>query len=403
MTSTAPSLHDAIDEILPGMVADRRHLHEHPELGMQEYETAKFVVGRLRQLGLEDIRTGIANTGVTALIRGTNPNCPGAGKVVLLRADMDALPIEEENEVEYRSQNPGVMHACGHDAHTTVLLGTARILMERRDQFAGTVKVLFQPCEEQPPGGANLMIEQGALEDPPVDAAFGLHVAPDTEVGLVKVLEGPVSAASDTFFVEIQGRGGHGAYPHRGIDPIMAGARIIGALQALVSRETDPLERAVITVGSLQAGEADNVIPDTATMTGTVRTFSEATRERFARRIPEVITGIATAMRATATVDYQPGYPSMVNDVAMADLVRRAATDVLGAENVLRGTPMMGVEDMAYYFQRVPGCFWNLGVGNAELGIGTGVHHPRFELDEAALAIGVEVMTAVTLRYFAEA
>ncbi len=402
MTSTMPSLHDAIDEILPGLIADRRHLHEHPELGMQEVETAKFVAGRLRHLGLEDIRTGIANTGVTALIRGTNSDGPGAGKVVMLRADMDALPIEEENDVDYRSQNPGVMHACGHDAHTTVLLGTARILMGRRDQFAGTVKVLFQPCEEQPPGGARFMIEQGALEDPSVDAAFGLHVAPDTEVGLVKVLEGPVSAASDTFFVEIQGHGGHGAYPHRRIDPIMAGARIISALQALVSRETDPLERAVITVGSLHAGEADNVIPDTATLTGTVRTFSEETRERFARRIPEVITGIAEAMRATATVDYQPGYPSMVNDAAMADLVRRAATDVLGEEHVLRGAPMMGVEDMAYYFQRVPGCFWNLGVGNAERGIGTGVHHPRFEMDEAALAIGVEVMTTLTLRYFAE-
>ncbi len=402
MTTTTPSLHDAIDEILPGMVADRRHLHEHPELGMQEFETAKFVAGRLEQLGLDDIRTGIANTGVTALIRGTNPDGPGADKVVMLRADMDALPIEEENDVEYRSQNPGVMHACGHDAHTTVLLGTARILMGRRDQFAGTVKVLFQPCEEQPPGGAKFMIEQGALEDPHVDAAFGLHVAPDTEVGKVKVLEGPVSAASDTFFVEIQGRGGHGAYPHLGVDPIMAGARIISALQTLVSRETDPLERAVITVGSLHAGEADNVIPDTAALTGTVRTFSEATREHFAGRIPEVITGIAEAMQCTATVDYQPGYPSMVNDAGMADLVRRAATDVLGADNVLRGTPMMGVEDMAYYFQQVPGCFYNLGVGNAELGIGIGVHNPRFEMDEASLAIGVEVMTAVTLRYFAE-
>ena len=402
MTSTAPSLHDAIDEILPGMVADRRHLHEHPELGMQEVETARFVAGRLHQLGLDDIRTGIANTGVTALIRGTNPDGPGAGKVVMLRADMDALPIEEENDVEYRSQNPGVMHACGHDAHTTVLLGTARILMGRRDQFAGTVKVLFQPCEEQPPGGARFMIEQGALDDPRVDAAFGLHVAPDTPVGQVKVLAGPVSAASDTFHVEIQGRGGHGAYPHRTVDPVVVGARIISVLQTLVSRETDPLERAVITVGSLHAGEADNVVPDTASLAGTVRTFSEATRAHFARRIPEVVTGIAAALRATATIDYQPGYPSMVNDAAMADLVRRAATDVLGADNVLPGTPMMGVEDMAYYFQRVPGAFFNIGVGNEARGITAGVHHPRFDLDEAALAVGVEVMTAVALRWFAE-
>ena len=402
MAATIPSLHDAVDEIQPGLVADRRHLHEHPELGMQEHETARFVADRLRQLGLEDIRTGLANTGVTALIRGTSSAGPGAGKVVMLRADMDALPIEEETDVEYRSQNPGVMHACGHDAHTTILLGVARILMGRRGEFAGTVKVLFQPCEEQPPGGARFMIEQGALDDPPVDAAFGLHVAPDTPVGQVKVLAGPVSAASDTFLVEIQGRGGHGAYPQRTVDPVVVGARIISTLQALVSRETDPLEQAVITVGSLHAGEADNVVPDTSVLSGTVRTFSEATRTDFARRIPAVVTGVAEAMRATATIDYQPGYPSMVNDAAMVELVRRAATEVLGAENVLPGTPMMGVEDMAYYLQRVPGAFFNIGVGNEARGITAGVHHPRFDLDEASLAVGVEVMTIVALRWFAE-
>ena len=374
MSATIPSLHDAVDEILPGLVADRRHLHEHPELGMREYETAKFVAGRLRQLGLEDIRTGIANTGVTALIRGTNPDGPGAGKVVMLRADMDALPIAEENEVEYRSQNPGVMHACGHDAHTTVLLGTARILMERRDQFAGTVKVLFQPCEEQPPGGARFMIEQGALEDPHVDAAFGLHVAPDTEVGLVKVLEGPVSAASDTFFVEIQGsrrprrlptprdRPDHGRRPDYQRPP---GAGLPRDRPARTRRHHGRLApRRRGRQRHPGHGDADRHRPDLqrgdpgAVRPADPRGSSPGSPRRCGRRRP-LITSRVTRRWS--------------NDAAMADLVRRAATDVLGAEQVLPGTPMMGVEDMAYYFQRVPGCFWNLGVGER----GAGDRHGR--------------------------
>ena len=395
------TLDATVDEILPGLVADRRHLHEHPELGMQETETAKFVAGRLQQLGLEDIRTGIANTGITALIRGTNPDGPGAGKTVLLRADMDALPILEENEVEYRSQNPGVMHACGHDAHTTMLMGTARVLMGRRDQFAGTVKVLFQPAEEGP-GGAEPMIAEGVMENPTVNAAFGIHVAADLPVGQVKVASGPRSAAADSLHLVIQGKGAHGAAPHRGIDPIVIGAEIITALQTIVSRNVDPLERAVITVGALHAGIAPNVIPDTAELRATIRSFKPEVRDLLAKRIPEICEGIAVAMGGSVTINYRFGYPPLVNDTGMAGLVKRAATDVLGADNVHEATPGMGAEDMAYFLHLVPGCFYNVGVRNEARGIVWGAHHPKFDLDEDSLGVGVKVMTSVVMRYFAE-
>ncbi len=395
------TIHATVDEIQPGLVADRRHLHEHPELGMQETETAKFVAARLGQLGLEEIRTGIANTGITALIRGTNPDGPGAGKVVLLRADMDALPILEENQVEYVSQNPGVMHACGHDAHTTMLMGTARVLMGMRDQFAGTIKVLFQPAEEGP-GGAEPMIAEGVMENPTVNAAFGIHVAADLPVGQVKVASGPRSAAADSLRLTIQGKGAHGAAPHLGIDPIVIGAEIINALQTIVSRNVDPLERAVITVGALHAGVAPNVIPDTAELRATIRSFNPEVRDLLAKRIPEVCEGIAEAMGGSVTIDYKFGYPPLINNGEMAALVKRAAADVLGPDNVHEATPGMGAEDMAYFLNLVPGCFSNVGVRNEARGITWGAHHPKFDIDEDSLGVGVKVMTSVVMRYFAE-
>ena len=395
------TIHATVDEIQPGLVADRRHLHEHPELGMAETETAKFVAARLRQLGLDEIRTGIANTGITALIQGTNPDGPGAGKVVLLRADMDALPILEENQVEYVSQNPGVMHACGHDAHTTMLMGTARVLMGLRHQFAGTVKVLFQPAEEGP-GGAEPMIAAGVMERPTVDAAFGIHVAADLPAGQVKVASGPRSAAADSLRLTIQGKGAHGAAPHLGIDPIVIGAEIINALQTIVSRNVDPLERAVITVGALHAGVAPNVIPDSAELRATIRSFNPEVRDLLARRIPEVCEGIAAAMGGSVVIDYRFGYPPLINNGEMAALVKRAASDVLGPDNVHEATPGMGAEDMAYFLNLVPGCFYNVGVRNEERGITWGAHHPKFDIDEDSLGVGVKVMTSVVLRYFTE-
>ena len=302
----ATALRDDIDEIMPGVVADRRDFHEHPELAFQEVRTSGIVADRLRALGVEDVRTGIAQTGVTGLIRGRGT---GEGKTVLLRADMDALPILEENDVEYRSQTPGVMHACGHDAHTAMLLGVSRLLMDRRDEFSGTVKVLFQPAEESPPGGAKPMIDAGVLEDPKVDAAFGLHIDQDNPVGVIELRPGPAMAAADRFHMVIRGKGGHGAKPHDTVDPIVIGAQIVTALQTLAARVVDPTEEVVVTVGTFQAGLAFNVIPDTAELGGTVRTFHAKNRDLLEERIGTLARGIATAMGGSLDYTYSRGYP----------------------------------------------------------------------------------------------
>jgi amidohydrolase len=392
----ATSLREDIDENMPGVIADRRDLHEHPELAYQEIRTAGIVADRLRALGVEDVRTGICQTGVTGLIRGRQE---GTGPTVLLRADMDALPITEENEVDYRSRTPGVMHACGHDAHTAMLLGTARLLLERRDEFAGTVKLLFQPAEEFPPGGAKPMIEAGVLEDPKVDAAFGLHIQQDAPVGVIEVRPGPAMAAADRFHVVIRGKGGHGAKPQDTIDPIVIGSQIVTALQTLVARNTDPTEEAVVTVGVFQAGQAFNVIPDTAELGGTVRTFTSDNRDFLERRIEELVRGIAAAMGAEVDFTYIRGYPATVNDPAMTELVREEASRVVGEEGVQEASLMMGAEDFSYFLEQVPGAFWFVGSQNPERGLVWGHHHPRFDLDEAAMAIGMESMVNVALRY----
>ena len=389
-------LREVIDEILPGVVADRRDFHEHPELAHQEVRTAGVVADRLRAIGLDDIRTGIASTGVTGLIRGTAG--PG-GKTVLLRADMDALPIHELNEVEYRSRTDGVMHACGHDAHTAMLLAVTRLLMERRGEFAGTVKVLFQPAEEVPPGGAKPMIEAGVLEEPHVDAAFGLHIAQGDPVGTLSVRPGPAMAAADRFRIVVHGKGGHGAHPHDTIDPVLIGAQIVTALQSLVAREVDPIESGVVTVAAFLAGEAFNVIPETAELRGTVRTFTPANRDLLQERVGALVTGIAAAMRAEATVEYARGYPATVNDPELTELVRRACEATVGPDKVLTGAPMMGAEDFSYFLEAVPGSFFFVGSKNPERGLVWGHHHPRFDLDEAALAVGIEAMVRVALDY----
>lgn len=394
----AKQLRDDIDEILPGVVADRRDLHQHPELAFQEVRTAGIVAERLRALGVEDIRTGIAQTGVTGLIRGEK----GDGKTVLLRADMDALPILEENEVEYVSQSPGVMHACGHDAHTAMLLGVTRLLLDRRDAFAGTVKVLFQPSEESPPGGAKPMIEAGVLEDPKVDAAFGIHIDQDNPVGIIEVRPGPAMAAADRFHLVIHGKGGHGAKPHDTVDPIVIGAQIVTALQTLVARAVDPTHEAVVTVGTFKAGEAFNVIPDTAELGGTVRTFNAKNRDFLEARIETLARGIAQAMGAEIAFSYTRGYPATVNDPEMTELVREEAAKVVGPDGVRDAALAMGAEDFSYFLEAVPGSFWFIGSQNPERGLVWGHHHPRFDLDEAALAIGMESMVNVALRYLSE-
>lgn len=391
---TATALKSDIDEILPGVVADRRHLHEHPELAFQEYETARFVAERLESLGVEDIRTGVGGTGITGLIKGNK----GSGKVALLRADMDALPILEENDVEYRSQNAGVMHACGHDAHTAMLLGAARILMGRKDEFAGTVKLLFQPAEEVPPGGAIAMIRDGALENPRVDGVFGLHVSSDIEAGKVAVHQpGPGSAASDRFLIKVQGRGGHAARPQVAVDTVVIAAQIVVAIQTLVSREIDPTKSAVVSTTAVKAGDAFNVLPDTAELRGTIRTLDPETRELMAKRIVELVEGIAVANRATADVEFIRGYPGIVNDAVATEVVRQAALDVVGEDNLIEAKLGLGGEDFAYFSLERPGCFFRVGTRNEERGIVWGHHHPRFDVEEEGFAagIGTTVQTAI--------
>ncbi|HEV2128403.1 MAG TPA: M20 family metallopeptidase, partial [Thermomicrobiales bacterium] len=331
-------------------------------------------------------------------IRGTGDGS-GKGKVVLARADMDALPIVEENEVDYRSKNDGVMHACGHDAHTAMLLGTARTLMDRRDQFAGAVKVLFQPSEEAGEGGAIGMIREGVLEDPHVDACFGLHVSSRIPTGKISVASGPLNAAADEFKITIQGKGGHGAYPHLCVDPVVIGAEIVVALQTLVSRDVDPTDKAVVSVCSFKAGEAFNVIPDTAMIGGTVRTFDQETRDLLDTRIHELATGVAAAMGGSVNIDYRRGYPPVINDEAMAGIVREAAREVVGEENVEMGKPKMGAEDFSYFALERPSCFFNVGTGNAEKETDISHHHPRFNIDEEGMAQGIATM-ATTLVSF---
>ncbi|MFN8513836.1 MAG: amidohydrolase [Chloroflexia bacterium] len=391
----AASILDQAWEIGPQVVADRRYLHEHPELGMTEVNTARFVAARLTELGIPH-QTGVATTGVLGILRGSQP-----GKTVLLRADMDALPIDELNDVPYKSQNPGLMHACGHDAHTAMLLGVARLLSERRNELRGVVKFAFQPAEENV-GGAEPMIAAGVMENPTVDAAFGIHIAQDLPVGTIGVIHGPMTAACDEAVITIRGVGAHGARPHRGVDPIVIAGQCIVALQTLVSREVNPLRQAVITVGSMHAGTVSNVIPETCELKATIRTFDEETRKLLARRIPALVEGIAAAMQGSADVDYEFGYPTLVNDRAMADLVRTVARDIVAPDKLLDIEPGMGAEDMSYFLQKAPGCFFRVGSRNEERGLIYGHHHPRFDIDEDSLPVGVAALTAIALRFLGE-
>ena len=392
---TAAELVESAEEIAPGVIADRRYFHQHPELGFQEERTARRVIERLNALGLDHVITGVAKTGVVGVLHGGK----GPGKCVLLRADMDALPITELNDVPYKSENPGVMHACGHDAHTAMLLGAARLLAARRDEFAGVVKFLFQPSEEQGTGGAQPMIAAGVLENPHVDAAFGIHVGSNLPAGTVAVLGGPVNAAADTAIVTIRGLGGHAARPQMAIDPIVIGAHCIIAVQSLVAREVNPLSPAVITVGSLHGGTVSNVIPEEARFEATIRTFDETTRALLAERIPQVVRGICETFRATADVRYELGYPPLVNTPAHAALVREVAMEVVGPERVRDAEPGMGAEDMSYFINAAGGAFYRLGVRNEVTGKTYGHHHPRFDVEEDALATGVAMHAAVALRY----
>lgn len=394
-------LHNDVDEIMPGMIADRRYLHQHPELGFQEFETAKFVAERLKSLGFDEVKTGVGRTGVVAHLHGTAPR-KGPGKVVALRADMDALPILEENDVEYRSLNDGVMHACGHDSHVTMQLGTARMLAKRRNEFGGTVKFVFQPAEEGL-GGAHAMIADGAFENPKPDAVFGIHIWQGADLGLVQARAGVAMVAADGFWIKLTGQGGHGAQPHLCNDPIAAGAQIITALQTIVSRENRPIDPAVLTIGAFHSGTAANVIPDVAEMKGTIRTVSVEQHDMIQKRLEAIVTGIAATMGVQAEVGFTFGVGATINDPAMTAIVRKAAAEVVGPENSVEGEIKVVSEDMSEFLNLAPGCYYFVGSRNPERGLVWGHHHARFDIDEAAMAIGVETMTRTVLSYFSQA
>ena len=393
MTLTA-TVHDEIGEWEPELIATRRDFHMHPELGLEEFRTSGIVVERLRAIGFDDIRTGIAVTGVKAVLRGGRP-----GKTLLLRADMDALPIEEENEVGYRSQTAGTMHACGHDGHTAMLLAAARVLHRHREEIPGTIVFCFQPAEEGR-GGAEKMVAEGVLENPAVDAALGLHLMQDFPLGTIQAYPGPAMAAADGFTVKIQGRGGHAATPEHTVDALMVAVQIVATLQTLVSREVAPLSPAVVTTAILHAGgTARNIIADTATFAGSIRWFDKETGDLLAERVPAIIKGVAATMRATAEVEYSRGVPPTANDPEMAALVRAAAEGVAGVERVITGKQIMGSEDFSEFTQRVPSCFFFVGSRDEASGKVWSHHHPRFDIDERSLAIGAEVMVRSAVRY----
>ena len=369
------------------LVSWRRHLHQYPELGFKEHLTAEFIAQQLTAWGI-DHQTGIAKTGIVATITGGQP-----GPVLAIRADIDALPVQEENEVSYRSRHDGVMHACGHDGHTAIALGTARYLAQHRQDFAGTVKLIFQPAEESP-GGAKPMIEAGALQNPAVDAIIGLHLWNNLPLGTVGVKAGPLMAAVDLFECTIQGKGGHGAMPHQTTDAVVISAQIVNALQSIVARNLNPLDAAVVTVGQLHAGSASNVIADTGFMSGTVRYFDPDLAQLIEPRMEQIMAGICQSWGATYDLTYWHLYPPVINDSEVANLVRSVATSVIETPaGVVPNCQTMGGEDMSFFLQEVPGCYFFLGSANAAQGLAYPHHHPQFDFDETALAMGVEIFT----------
>ncbi|HEX6480651.1 MAG TPA: amidohydrolase [Ktedonobacteraceae bacterium] len=393
--SQTDQLKSDIDELVPDMVAMRRDLHEHPELAFEEVRTSGIVAQRLRALGLE-VQAGVAKTGVIGTLRG-GASEPGA-KTIAIRADMDALPIYELNEIEYRSTIDGKMHACGHDGHTSILLAVADILTKRRQELPGNIKFVFQPAEEVI-GGAEPMVKEGAMEG--VDGVIGLHLISDYPLGRVGVRAGTVFASADKIVIRVQGKGGHAAMPETAVDPIVISAQIITALQTLISRETSPFSPAVITIGKISAGTAFNIIPETAELQGTMRAFALEHREKLVRRIGEVASGIALAMGGTCAVEVFDGCPPCTNDPAMTEVVRKAAIEAVGEKDVDGSEEVMttGSDDMAYFLNAVPGCYFIVGAHNEEKGAKYPHHHPRFNIDEDALAVGVEVLTRAAMEY----
>jgi amidohydrolase len=375
-----PRLSPGVTALQPEMIALRRELHANPELSWHETRTAARVASFLEGAGLE-VRTGVGRTGVVASAGRSG------GRTVLLRVDMDALPIEERTGAPYASRVPGVMHACGHDGHTAMGAAAARVLASR--DLGGAVRVLFQPAEEGE-GGAQAVVADGALEG--ADVVLGVHLWNELPVGTLGVKAGPLMAAVDRVRIVVRGKGGHGGKPHRAADPVVAAAHIVAALQSVVSREVSPLHSAVVTIGAIHGGSAFNVIPDEVSLVGTLRTFDRELRRSLPERIRRVASGIAEGLLCRAEVETSHGNPAVVNDARVADIARRAALRVVEEERVVVPEPTMGGEDMAVYFERVPGCFVFVGSANPARGLDADHHSPRFDFDEEALAIGCEFL-----------
>lgn len=390
----ATNFHAEAEKLFPWMVERRRDFHRHPELGFQEFRTAGIVAQELQALGME-VTTGVGKTGVVGLIEGERP-----GPTVLLRFDMDALPIHETNQTDYVSETANVMHACGHDGHTTMGLAVAKILWPLRQQMAGTLKLVFQPAEEGL-GGAEAMVADGVLDKigPNVDRSLSLHLWNDKPVGWVAATNGPAMAASERFFINIQGKGAHGASPFQGRDPLLAAAHITTALQSIVSRNINALDAAVVSVTVSKAGDAFNVVPDTAFMGGTIRTYRPEVRELVLKRIVEITEGVAQAMGCTAEVDLKKITPATVNEAGMAARVRELARTVPGVTAVTDDERTMGSEDMAYMMETVPGCYFFIGSANVEKELNYPHHHPRFDFDERAMITGAALMATAAADY----
>jgi amidohydrolase len=382
--------HSAID--LNELVAVRRDLHMHPETAFEEVRTAGIVAEKLTAMGLQP-RTGIGKTGVMATIQGGRP-----GKTVMLRADMDALPIQEENDVPYRSHNDGKMHACGHDCHTSILLAVAKQLTQEAPQLPGKVVLCFQPAEEWG-GGAEAMIRDGALDYAKPDATFGMHVWQDLPVGTIGVTAGPFMAAVDEFSITVHGKGAHGAMPHLSADPVVCLAQMIGALQTIASRNTDPFREIVVSVTQLRAGTAFNIIPQSAWMNGTIRSFDPDVWKDIPNRVERIVKGVAEAMGCRAEIKLDRMNRPTVNDAAMAEVARAAAVDLVGADHVRSNVRTMGGEDFSAFLARVPGCFIAVGSRNESKGLVWDHHHPRFDVDEQSLGVGAELMMRTTKRF----
>jgi amidohydrolase len=374
------------------LVAWRRDFHRHPEMGFQEHRSAGIIADRLGEWGYR-VQTGVATTGVVGVLEGAQP-----GPVVMVRADMDALPIDEENDVDYRSQSPGIMHACGHDGHMAMGLGVAKLAARLRDRLNGTLKLVFQPGEEGI-DGAQAMIKEGVLEDPRPDVVLVTHLFNDQPAGTVDVSAGPVMAAVDRWTCKVHGRGGHGAVPNRAADPVVATAQIISGLQTIVSRNVSPLDTAVVTVGTINGGEAFNIIPERVDLSGTLRTFEEEVRDVVVRRLREIAEGVATACGVTANLGVDFLSPAVVNDAAVAAVVRSAAEAVVGTERTTTGGKTMSGEDATYFMQDIPGCYFFTGSANAERGLDAPHHNPHFDFDEDVLAVGVAVLLNAAAHY----